>query len=140
MSGQNPTYPKTFIYKRDAVQVATESSSKIEIFKDLRDGKLYYLDRNRVPVEISTGGGSGPGTNTNISNANLTFDAIWQSDLAGFAWGIVDSLALTNPFAIQDNLDILAGGRSILGKSILTFFGLLSGYYFGKKLEKQVVT
>ena len=109
MSGQNPTYPKTFIYKRDAVQVATESSSKIEIFKDLRDGKLYYLDRNRVPVEISTGGGSGPGTNTNISNANLTFDAIWQSDLAGFAWGIVDSLAVTNPFAIQDNLDILAG-------------------------------
>jgi hypothetical protein len=110
MSGQNPTYPKTFIYKRDAVQVATESSSKIEIFKDLRDGKLYYLDRSRVPVEISTGGsGPGPGTNTNISNANLTFDAVWGSDLAGFAWGIVDSLAVTNPFAIQDNLDILAG-------------------------------
>ena len=49
------------------------------------------------------------------------------------------AIVLLMPLAFY-NLDILAGGRSILGKSILTFFGLLSGYYFGKKLEKQVIT
>jgi hypothetical protein len=38
------------------------------------------------------------------------------------------------------NLDILAGGRSILGKSILTLFGLISGYFFGTSLDKQRAT
>ena len=48
------------------------------------------------------------------------------------------AIVLLMPLAFY-NLDILAGGRSILGKSILTFFGLISGYYFGKSLEKQEV-
>ena len=54
--------------------------------------------------------------------------------LAGAA--AILAIVLLMPLAFY-NLDILAGGRSILGKSILTFFGLLSGYYFGKSLEKQ---
>lgn len=48
------------------------------------------------------------------------------------------AIVLLMPLAFY-NLDILAGGRSILGKSILTFFGLISGYYFGKSLEKQEI-
>ena len=56
--------------------------------------------------------------------------------LAGAA--AILAIVLLMPLAFY-NLDILAGGRSILGKSILTFFGLISGYYFGKSLEKQEV-
>ena len=56
--------------------------------------------------------------------------------LAGAA--AILAIVLLMPLAFY-NLDILAGGRSILGKSILTFFGLISGYYFGKSLEKQVI-
>ena len=56
--------------------------------------------------------------------------------LAGAA--AILAIVLLMPLAFY-NLDILAGGRSILGKSILTFFGLLSGYYFGKSLEKQEI-
>ena len=52
--------------------------------------------------------------------------------------GAILAIVLLMPLAFY-NLDILAGGRSILGKSILTFFGLISGYYFGKSLEKQEV-
>jgi hypothetical protein len=35
------------------------------------------------------------------------------------------------------NLDVLAGGRSIIGKIILTLYGFLSGYFFGITLEKR---
>ena len=56
--------------------------------------------------------------------------------LAGAA--AILAIVLLMPLAFY-NLDILAGGRSILGKSILTFFGLISGYYFGKSLEKQEI-
>ena len=48
------------------------------------------------------------------------------------------AIVLLMPLAFY-NLDVLAGGRSILGKTILVFFGLASGYYFGKSLEKQRV-
>ena len=69
---------------------------------------------------------------------------IWVKVSKSYAYAFAGAAAvlaivLLMPLAFY-NLDILAGGRSILGKSILTFSGLLSGYYFGKKLEKQVIT
>ena len=69
---------------------------------------------------------------------------IWVKVSKSYAYAFAGAAAvlaivLLMPLAFY-NLDILAGGRSILGKSILTFFGLLSGYYFGKKLENQVTT
>ena len=65
----------------------------------------------------------------------------WINISKSYAYALAGAVALLAivllmPLAFY-NLDILAGGRSILGKSILTFFGLLSGYYFGKSLEKQ---
>ena len=66
---------------------------------------------------------------------------IWINVPRSYAYAIAGAVAilaivLLMPLAFY-NLDILAGGRSVLGKSILTFFGLLSGYYFGKTLDKQ---
>ena len=66
---------------------------------------------------------------------------IWINVPRSYAYALAGALAilaivLLMPLAFY-NLDILAGGRSVLGKSILTFFGLLSGYYFGKTLDKQ---
>ena len=49
--------------------------------------------------------------------------------------GAILAIVLLMPLAFY-NLDILAGGRSILGKSILTLFGLISGYFFGTSLDK----
>ena len=65
----------------------------------------------------------------NVSKANAYA-------LAGAA--AIMAIVLLMPLAFY-NLDVLAGGRSILGKTILVFFGLVSGYYFGKSLEKQRV-
>lgn len=67
----------------------------------------------------------------------------WVNISKSYAYALAGAVALLAivllmPLAFY-NLDILAGGRSILGKSILTFFGLLSGYYFGKSLEKQEI-
>ena len=67
----------------------------------------------------------------------------WVNISKSSAYALAGSVAilaivLLMPLAFY-NLDILAGGRSILGKSILTFFGLISGYYFGKSLEKQEI-
>ena len=67
----------------------------------------------------------------------------WVNISKSYAYAIAGAVAilaivLLMPLAFY-NLDILAGGRSILGKSILTFFGLISGYYFGKSLEKQEI-
>lgn len=67
----------------------------------------------------------------------------WVNISKSYAYALAGAVAilaivLLMPLAFY-NLDILAGGRSILGKSILTFFGLLSGYYFGKSLEKQEI-
>ena len=66
---------------------------------------------------------------------------IWINVPRSYAYAVAGAVAilaivLLMPLAFY-NLDILAGGRSVLGKSILTFFGLLSGYYFGKTLDKQ---
>lgn len=66
---------------------------------------------------------------------------IWINVPRTYAYAVAGAVAilaivLLMPLAFY-NLDILAGGRSVLGKSILTFFGLLSGYYFGKTLDKQ---
>ena len=67
----------------------------------------------------------------------------WVNISKSYAYALAGAVALLAivllmPLAFY-NLDILAGGRSILGKSILTFFGLISGYYFGKSLEKQEI-
>ena len=67
----------------------------------------------------------------------------WINISKSYAYALAGAVAilaivLLMPLAFY-NLDILAGGRSILGKSILTFFGLISGYYFGKSLEKQEI-
>ena len=66
---------------------------------------------------------------------------IWVNVPRSYAYALAGAAAvlaivLLMPLAFY-NLDILAGGRSTLGKSILTFFGLISGYYFGKTLDKQ---
>ena len=66
---------------------------------------------------------------------------IWINVPRSYAYAVAGAVAvlaivLLMPLAFY-NLDILAGGRSVLGKSILTFFGLLSGYYFGKTLDRQ---
>ena len=66
---------------------------------------------------------------------------IWVNVPRPYAYGFAGATAilaivLLMPLAFY-NLDILAGGRSIFGKSILTFYGLVCGYYFGKTLDKQ---
>ena len=69
---------------------------------------------------------------------------IWIRVSRSYAYALAGAVAilaivLLMPLAFY-NLDILAGGRSILGKSILTFFGLISGYFFGASLDKQTAT
>ena len=66
---------------------------------------------------------------------------IWVSLSKPLAYGLAGSAALLAivllmPLAFY-NLDVLAGGRSILGKIILTLYGFLSGYFFGTTLEKR---
>ena len=66
---------------------------------------------------------------------------IWVSLSKPLAYGLAGAAALLAivllmPLAFY-NLDVLAGGRSILGKIILTLYGFLSGYFFGTTLEKR---
>jgi len=66
---------------------------------------------------------------------------IWVNLSKPLAYGLAGAAALLAivllmPLAFY-NLDILAGGRSILGKIILTLYGFLSGYFFGTFLEKR---
>jgi lysylphosphatidylglycerol synthetase-like protein (DUF2156 family) len=66
---------------------------------------------------------------------------IWVSLSKPLAYGLAGAAALLAivllmPLAFY-NLDVLAGGRSILGKIILTLYGFLSGYFFGSTLEKR---
>jgi len=69
---------------------------------------------------------------------------IWIRVSRSYAYALAGAVAilaivLLMPLAFY-NLDILAGGRSTLGKSILTLFGLISGYFFGASLDKQRAT
>ena len=66
---------------------------------------------------------------------------IWVNLSKSYAYALAGAAAilaivLLMPLAFY-NLDVLAGGRSFLGKIILVFFGLISGYYFGNSLEKE---
>ena len=66
---------------------------------------------------------------------------IWVSLSKPLAYGLAGAAALLAivllmPLAFY-NLDVLAGGRSILGKIILTLYGFLSGYFFGTTLKKR---
>jgi len=69
---------------------------------------------------------------------------IWIRVSRSYAYALAGAVAilaivLLMPLAFY-NLDILAGGRSTLGKSILALFGLISGYFFGASLDKQRAT
>ena len=69
---------------------------------------------------------------------------IWIRVSKSYAYALAGAVAilaivLLMPLAFY-NLDILAGGRSVLGKSILTLFGLISGYFYGTSLDKQRAT
>jgi hypothetical protein len=66
---------------------------------------------------------------------------IWVNLSKPLAYGLAGAAALLAivllmPLAFY-NLDVLAGGRSIIGKIILTLYGFLSGYFFGITLEKR---
>ncbi|MDC1400853.1 hypothetical protein N8349_00240 [Gammaproteobacteria bacterium] len=67
---------------------------------------------------------------------------IWVSMDKSIAYGLsgaaaILAIVLLMPLAFY-NLDILAGARSMFGKSVLTFYGFLSGYFFGSVLKKKV--
>ena len=67
---------------------------------------------------------------------------IWVKISKSIAYGLAGSAAilaivLLMPLAFY-NLDILAGGRSITGKTILSLYGFVSGYFFGASLSSKV--
>ena len=64
---------------------------------------------------------------------------IWINAKKSFAYGLAGGAAilaivLLMPLAFY-NLDLIAGARTALGKTILILCGFLSGYYFGSRLE-----
>ena len=64
---------------------------------------------------------------------------IWINTKKSYAYGLAGAAAilaivLLMPLAFY-NLDLIAGARTALGKTILILCGFLSGYYFGSKLE-----
>ena len=64
---------------------------------------------------------------------------IWINAKKSFAYGLAAAAAilaivLLMPLAFY-NLDLIAGARTALGKTILILCGFLSGYYFGSRLE-----
>lgn len=66
---------------------------------------------------------------------------IWINAKKSFAYGLAGAAAilaivLLMPLAFY-NLDLIAGARTALGKSILILCGFLSGYYFGSRLEEK---
>ena len=66
---------------------------------------------------------------------------IWINEKKSEAYGLAGAVAiyaivLLLPLAFY-NLDLIAGARTALGKSILILCGFLSGYYFGSKLEDK---
>ena len=69
---------------------------------------------------------------------------IWIKISKSVAYGLAGSAAilaivLLMPLAFY-NLDILAGGRSITGKTILSLYGFVSGYFFGASLGSKVAS
>ena len=66
---------------------------------------------------------------------------IWVDTKKSYAYGLAGAAAilaivLLMPLAFY-NLDLIAGARTALGKSILILCGFLSGYYFGSRLEDK---
>jgi len=64
---------------------------------------------------------------------------IWINTKKSYAYGLAGAAAilaivLLMPLAFY-NLDLIAGARTAIGKTILILCGFLSGYYFGSKLE-----
>ena len=64
---------------------------------------------------------------------------IWIDTKKSYAYGLAGAAAilaivLLMPLAFY-NLDLIAGARTALGKTILILCGFLSGYYFGSRLE-----
>ena len=64
---------------------------------------------------------------------------IWINAKKSYAYGLAGAAAilaivLLMPLAFY-NLDLIAGARTALGKTILILCGFLSGYYFGSRLE-----
>ena len=64
---------------------------------------------------------------------------IWVDTKKSYAYGLAGAAAilaivLLMPLAFY-NLDLIAGARTALGKTILILCGFLSGYYFGSRLE-----
>ena len=66
---------------------------------------------------------------------------IWINAKKSYAYGLAGAAAilaivLLMPLAFY-NLDLIAGARTALGKTILILCGFLSGYYFGSRLEDK---
>ena len=64
---------------------------------------------------------------------------IWINTKKSYAYGLAGAAAilaivLLMPLAFY-NLDLIAGARTALGKTILILCGFLSGYYFDSRLE-----
>ena len=64
---------------------------------------------------------------------------IWINTKKSYAYGLAGAdailaIVLLMPLAFY-NLDLIAGARTALGKTILILCGFLSGYYFGSRLE-----
>ena len=66
---------------------------------------------------------------------------IWVDTKKSYAYGLAGAAAilaivLLMPLAFY-NLDLIAGARTALGKTILILCGFLSGFYFGSRLEDK---
>ena len=66
---------------------------------------------------------------------------IWINTKKSYAYGLAGAAAilaivLLMPLAFY-NLDLIAGARTAIGKTILILCGFLSGYYFGSRLESK---
>jgi hypothetical protein len=66
---------------------------------------------------------------------------IWIDTRKSYAYALAGAAAilaivLLMPLAFY-NLDLIAGARTTIGKIILILCGLLSGYYFGSKIENK---
>ena len=64
---------------------------------------------------------------------------IWINTKKSYAYGLAGAAAILAIVLLMPlefyNLDLIAGARTALGKTILILCGFLSGYYFGSRLE-----